>query len=85
MSSEQNQTAMKWKSHFLVLCLANQNYDNIREANQILIIHLHNTIWSYLWNAPYYPVTLWHVHSHTSAQIGVVMTNNVQEFCCSFD
>ena len=48
MSGEQNQTAMTWKSHFLVLCPANQNYDNIREANQILVIHLHNTIWSYL-------------------------------------
>ena len=25
------------------------------------------------------------ITSTTSAQIGVVMTNNVQEFCCSFD
>ena len=71
MSGEQNQTAMKWKSYLLVpsmisdkigwhnvLWPANQNYDKIREANQILVIHLHNTIWSYLWNAPYYPVAL---------------------------
>ena len=44
MSGEQNQTAMKWKSHFLFLCPANQNYDNIREANQILVIHQHNMV-----------------------------------------